>query len=185
MLMGYAAPMSEDGLGVLKEKNKICLRDCQKVTMKVASSENEFFGDSVVHRGRDSEMPCDLGCGWFAWLGLLSQRAFYQSFLSLLVEDAVFFRVGDFIQWHSVDVMVSRGDQEEQECGQAEGPSTGWQAKLEVSTDKPEIRGGPIRKCTHIGLPASSGLRRGRHKAWNCCSRSVCPIETKMSGHIA
>lgn len=60
---------------------------------------------------------------------LFSQRAFHHPFLRLLIEDSVFFCVGDFTQWHLVDVAVSRGDQEEQERGQAEGPRTGWQAK--------------------------------------------------------
>lgn len=51
--MGYAAPMSEDGFGVLKEKTKICLRtDCQRVSMKIASNENDILWRLSIPQGQ-------------------------------------------------------------------------------------------------------------------------------------
>lgn len=76
----------------------------------VTSEKTAVCQDPGSHLGL-SATPCDLGHGW----GLLSQRAFnHPFFLDLEEEDAVFFRISDFTEGHSVDVGIFRGQQEEQ-----------------------------------------------------------------------
>lgn len=66
-----------------------------------------------------------------AWVGVPSQRAFnHPFFLGLEEEDAVFFRISDLAERHPVDVGIFRGQQEEQQCAQTEGPGAGRQSRL-------------------------------------------------------
>lgn len=104
--------------------------DCQWVSVNVVASEKQQFAKTLGVTWGQSAMsvpPWDLGCGW----GLRSQRAFNHPFLlGLEVEDAVFFRISDFAEGHPVDVGIFRGQQEEEECGQTEGPGASRQPHL-------------------------------------------------------
>lgn len=101
--------------------------DCQWVSVNVVASERQQFAETLGVTWGQSAMsvpPWDLGCGW----GLLSQRAFNHPFLlGLEVEDAVFFRISDLAEGHPIDVGIFRGQQEEEECGQTEGPGASRQ----------------------------------------------------------
>lgn len=130
-------------------------------------------------------MTCDHGCGW----ELLSQRAFHHSFfLGLQVEYAVFFRISDFTEGHPVDVGVIRGQQEEQQCGQAEGPCARRQSglrKKRQATHSLEILS---RSCLHSVPPFSLFLfSPGGHITRALLWTLLMPTkaESKISGYLA